>query len=661
MSERIASLYAEIGADTTGLNKGLQDAKTQLTQMQSSMSSYASLTKQKYEEIAAADEAQTKSMQDEMTFRSNMVKQQYAEQDAAAKQAKQNIENFKQGVLSFTAAAGIAGAAVVQIFNLGKAGAEIEYAANKFDRLALSIGTTSDALNKELGLATDGLMSKAETMQLAGNLMSLGLAKTSDQAVRLTTVASQLGMNMNQLVLTLTNQTTMRFDALGVAVDGFDEKLEKLEATGMSTNDAFTEAFLQQAEEQLEKVGSVADQNIGSFMRMESALKDTADGFKKSLTPAISSAADTVYYMLKGTELLKDTLDEHNTNMIRASTSYQEYSDEMDRAAKVAGMQYDAEGNLVKAHQLRGSIIKTVVQENQKLTESEYDNIHVVGILNGQLQDYAEMAEAVQYQAEAQARSIDNLSNLMSITANNKDYADSQDEIKQKMQATREEMDRLTSIGWSEQSKKVQDLQKDYDNLSAKYAENATAHEDAQKSMMFDLLTQKANVDGLSDAEFGFLTQLAGPEGWGMVDQATLDYATTAAATMDSVTGSVESGKSKVGEFKDLWESLQDKTITLTAFIEMVSDDQTYVPKWRDDLSKPSNDHGSFEATGGPVSAGQSVWVGENGVERFTPTTNGVITANNQLSDPKTLGKLDEIKILLTQLPKQIRDASLIG
>ena len=77
-----------------------------------------------------------------------------------------------------------------------------------------------------------------EAMALAADLLALGLAKNSDEAVRLAKVQSGLGMDMNQLVL-LTNQTTMRFDALGVSVDGFDEKVKQLKATGMSTNEAF--------------------------------------------------------------------------------------------------------------------------------------------------------------------------------------------------------------------------------------------------------------------------------------------------------------------------------------------------------------------------------------------------------------------------------------
>ena len=171
-------------------------------------------------------------------------------------------------------------------FDFAEEGAQIEFTATKFDRLARSVGTTSDALMGDLKEATGGLMSEMELTAAATDFLTLGLAKSHDEAVRLTNVAGQLGMNMNQLVLTLTNQTTMRFDALGIAVDGFDEKVEALKATGMDANDAFNEAFLQQAEEQIEKVGSVAESSAASFMKFRAATEDLTAAWKKSAVRA---------------------------------------------------------------------------------------------------------------------------------------------------------------------------------------------------------------------------------------------------------------------------------------------------------------------------------------------------------------------------------------
>jgi len=180
--------------------------------------------------------------------------------------------------------------AVKKVYETAREGAELEYLQSRFDNLTASIDTTSRALLGDMRDATQGIYSDSELMASATDFMSLGLAKTHDEVVRLASVSGALNMNMNQLVLTLTNQTTMRFDALGVSVDGFDEKVKALEASGLSASEAFNEAFLQQAEEQIQRVGSAADESIGDFMRLEAAFDNLAASAKANLTQTVAPA-----------------------------------------------------------------------------------------------------------------------------------------------------------------------------------------------------------------------------------------------------------------------------------------------------------------------------------------------------------------------------------
>ena len=159
----------------------------------------------------------------------------------------------------------------------------------KFDRLSESIGTTGAALRNDLGEGIGLLMTQAEQMGLATDLMSLGLAKTHEEAVRLSTVAGKLGMDMNQLVLTLTNQTTMRFDSLGVQVDGFAEKVAGLEAAGMSADEAFKWAFIEQAESQIKLVGDKADTTAGQLDMLKNAALDAWEQFQADFATAVVS------------------------------------------------------------------------------------------------------------------------------------------------------------------------------------------------------------------------------------------------------------------------------------------------------------------------------------------------------------------------------------
>jgi hypothetical protein len=236
--------------------------------------------------------------------------------------------------------------AAEQFYQLAREGAELEYTASKFDRLTESINTTTEALMVDLKEATDGTMSEMALMASATDFMTLGLAKSHDEVVRLTTVSSQLGMDMNQLVLTLTNQTTMRFDALGVAVDGFDEKVKALKDSGMDANEAFTEAFLQQAEEQIAKVGSVTDESIGSFMRLEAAWQDIVAEGKKNLVPVVADIAEGFATLLTRIPDNEDALYKLNQELMNGKITHDEYKTAVDNMLDSLHISIDEHGNL---------------------------------------------------------------------------------------------------------------------------------------------------------------------------------------------------------------------------------------------------------------------------------------------------------------------------
>ena len=251
MSIQIASLFASIGADTSGLDRGLQHTKSGL----------------------------------------NGVGEGFKGMSVGINQALELAAKAAQAV----------GAAYAVI----KDAAALDLAANKFDRLSASIGTTSTALLRDLRASTRGLMSDSELMASASDFMALGFAKSGEEVARLTNLAGALGMNMNQLVLTLANQTTMRFDQLGVSVDGFDAKVKKLEATGMSASDAFQEAFMLQAEEQIEKVGHVADTTAGSLQALEAKVKNFGDSVKAGFLTAFTGAEDEISAMIDSIDLMR--------------------------------------------------------------------------------------------------------------------------------------------------------------------------------------------------------------------------------------------------------------------------------------------------------------------------------------------------------------------
>lgn len=147
-------------------------------------------------------------------------------------------------------------------------GAELELTAKRFDNLARSIGTTGDALQEDIINATSGMLSSAQAMSLATDLIGLGLVNTREETVRLARIVAELDVDITQLSLTLSNQTTRRFDTLGVSIAGFDDRLSELKET-MSDEDAFLMAFLEQAEASIERAGGAADTTAGDVRRLK--------------------------------------------------------------------------------------------------------------------------------------------------------------------------------------------------------------------------------------------------------------------------------------------------------------------------------------------------------------------------------------------------------
>lgn len=267
------------------------------------------------------------------------------EMNAAAGSAQKfglSLTDIKSGIDLAIGTLRTIGETAKQAFDFAKEGAELDYSRDKFDRLAKSIGTTSSALMADLKTATRGMVTDAELVASAVDFMSLGLVKTREEAVRLTKAAGALGMNMNQLVLTLTNQTTMRFDALGVSVDGFAEKVAALKQAGMSASDAFREAFLQQAEQQIALLGEKADSGAAAFARFETTTKNLGDAMKRNFYDSL----------LPILPLLDDITEAVNRNAAiaqRADEIMQDGETNQRRAIYLAEQEYYARNKVTQA------------------------------------------------------------------------------------------------------------------------------------------------------------------------------------------------------------------------------------------------------------------------------------------------------------------------
>lgn len=185
------------------------------------------------------------------------------------------------------AAAGIFIGVFKEAFDMAEAGAQIQLAEERLGRLAGKIGTTSEALMEKLRPAVGGMASDAELVAQAGQVIELGLAKTEDEAVRLTTVVSKLGLDMSQVILTFANDSTMRLDALGLSVEDVTARTKKYTDAGIEASKAFDMAVLDALEGRLELVGDATDSTAGTFERARVKIDNLTDSIKKSLAAGL--------------------------------------------------------------------------------------------------------------------------------------------------------------------------------------------------------------------------------------------------------------------------------------------------------------------------------------------------------------------------------------
>lgn len=215
-------------------------------------------------------------------------------------------------------------------------------------------------------------------------------------------------------------------------------------------------------------------------------------------------------------------------------------------------------------------------------------------------------------------------------------FIGSQEELRDKMREVNDEADHLVSLGWSEQSTKVQELRDQYGQLQGQFADNAAAHEDATRRMLFDILTQQAAMDGLTSAEIGFLTTLAGPEGWGLIDEATANATENALAALDGMNAGVLSSSELVEYLLTDWNSFTDRTVTITTIHEDIYRSRTElntannggVGQTINGVERSGGTGGEQRAAGGMVSAGSIIEAGErmfSSPEFFVPAQNGYV------------------------------------
>lgn len=626
--DRLKATLKEAGISQAAYNQTVAAAKRaedeRVASMQKQMAAFASYQKQKAEALAAEQRAIAQQQREKMSL---------TDLKSAIDLTSQVLQKLKQG------------------YDFAKEGAQLEFTAVKFDRLARSVDTTGDALLGKMREATRGTLSDMEAMAAATDILSLGLAQTEEQAIRLAAVQSGLAMDTNQMVLALTNQTTMRFDQLGLSVVGFDEKVKQLKESGMSAQEAFTEAFLQQAEAQLLKVGHAADETAGTFMRFEAGVKNLGDTMKKAaatgLEPFVQILVDANDVIQEGrseleiyNRIMADTggeliLNRAQYNMMRDEVAQVvEQHERMNAVLEVSRDRYDKMNEVVR----EGATAYAMTEDEFRGLKSELDVI-LRGDLAKAQEDYnSKIAEYKQQLADARTEE-EKREILSKIEAERDAYNERAEAIAFNIQkeailnsdmSWEKKLEAITTLGiaYGEFDEEQARVIEGTNELVEKFAAGVISEEQFYQGMR-DITTSVKDVGNVLNEPIEKMPQLADQSRLAgeRAEDAAKRLGEMKTAQAELADGIFSESIPAVAGLKSAVNQLQSKSIFIDVFVRRHGGGVSLGEKVFDFYSSENQEIIGGQATGGTLGAGWTL-VGEQGPELVSPT--GYVYTNNQ-------------------------------
>lgn len=263
-----------------------------------------------------------------------------------------------------------------------------------------------------------------------------------------------------------------------------------------------------------------------------------------------------------------------------------------------------------------------------------------------------EALEAQREELRLNSEQMERLGNLMGGEVGNelRSFADSQTELKDKAEELRGKIDELEKKKYLTPAQKteLEETRNELRDVNGAIDENAKAHEDATKRILFSILQQQAAVDGFTTDEVAALTTVA--EKWGLIDPATKN-------ATDAISGALAKA-SKDGNWQAFYgaiDTAKNKLLgiptNITTTLTLNYQTNGTPNPAQGDIGLPGGDsapvvitnpdsgnvdYGGLQALGGDyVVTRPTVFVaGESGTERvrFTPVGAGGVEVGNPLT-----------------------------
>ena len=225
-----------------------------------------------------------------------------------------------------------------KVLELRELGQEVSNVGNTFE--ALSGGAVQAARNLDmLRTATYGVVDDTTLMSGANRLLMMNLASTGEEAAKLAEVAVTLGRAMKMepqqafedFGALLANQSIPRLDNFGISSAAVRARIEELTSgiNGLSREQAFSQAVLEQGALAMERLGDAVTQNISEVDKLAVRFQN-----------ALNSIGDVTYDIAEGVagaiNAILESGDEMEDELNRRREEHKRYAEDIAAAYRLA-------------------------------------------------------------------------------------------------------------------------------------------------------------------------------------------------------------------------------------------------------------------------------------------------------------------------------------
>lgn len=280
-------------------------------------------------------------------------------------------------------------------FAFGKSGAMVIQTSESFNTLTGSLGGSAELMN-QLKAAAGGTVPELQLMTQA-NMALTGVSGEVQQALygalpallemsrAATKAAPEIGsvdFVFQSLIRGIRRGSPLLIDNANIMVKAGTANEDYAASVGKTVEELTQEekmlatmnAVLAQHDTLLQQAGGTLDSEVDRYSRMEAAIANVGDAFKERYAPFITQAADAIYYLIEGENIITAVIGEQIAGIDVRNTSYETYRQRLDELAEASHrtvltqqeqIALDNEQNL-----LRGEAQNAIIA----MTEAEYQH-----------------------------------------------------------------------------------------------------------------------------------------------------------------------------------------------------------------------------------------------------------------------------------------------